>query len=66
MKIPFRGKPTTTAAYIVLLVIFGVLVSKIFEHEVLQSVFVDALTVALLIALIILAWITGWLKGQGG
>jgi uncharacterized membrane protein len=47
-------------------VIFGVLVSKIFEHDALQSVFVDFLTVALLIALVILCWILGWISGHWG
>jgi uncharacterized membrane protein len=66
MKVPFKGKPTTIATYVAAGVIFGVLVSKIFEHDALQSVFVDFLTVALLIALVILCWILGWISGHWG
>jgi hypothetical protein len=64
MKLPFRGKPTTIATYVAAGVIFGVLVSKIFEHEALQSGFVEVLTVALLVALVILCWILGWMNGH--
>jgi hypothetical protein len=64
MKMPLRGKPTTVATYAIGVIIFGVLVSKIFEKELLQSGFGDALTIALLVALAIIAWITGWMKGQ--
>ena len=64
MKMPFRGTPTTIATYVAAGVIFGVLVSKIFEHDILQSTFVDFLTTALLIALVILCWILGWMNGH--
>jgi hypothetical protein len=64
MKIPFKGKPTTVATYVAAGVIFGVLVSKIFEHTILESGFIQVLTVSLLCALVILCWILGWMSGH--
>lgn len=64
MKAPLKKNGTVIATYAVAALLFGVLVTKIFEYEALKSVFVASLAVILLLALVVLCWILGWTNGN--
>jgi hypothetical protein len=54
------------ALYGATVAIFGIIASKIVEHELLQNSFIDVLTVVLLLVFGVLCWISGWSHGTKG
>jgi membrane protein DedA with SNARE-associated domain len=55
-----RIKTYGIVLWIGIVIIFGVIASKIVEHNLLENIFVEVLTILLLIALVALSWLAGW------
>jgi threonine/homoserine/homoserine lactone efflux protein len=53
-----------TALYVVILLLFGILVYKIFGHLALESTVTQVLTVIQIIAALVLSWIAGWRRDR--
>lgn len=43
-----------------IVILFGVIASKIVEHNLLENTFLEILTILLLIAIVALSWVAGW------
>jgi hypothetical protein len=63
LNIP-KPNVTTVAGYVVMLLVFGVITSKLIQHSALQNTFIAILTIVLLVALMVLTWIIGWVSGH--
>lgn len=52
------------ALYAAAIAVFGIIASKVIEHDLLQNTFVDVLTIILLMVFGVLCWISGWSNGS--